>query len=83
MKKAEQYIIEVEREMEHDHLEEAMEKLYRAQNELQNQLILEERFWKQKAHIKWLAAGDRNTKFFHATVKQRRFQALIHQIKRF
>jgi hypothetical protein len=32
----------------------------------------EEILWKQKSRIQWLKAGERNTKFFHRTVIQRR-----------
>ncbi|CAA0830185.1 Unknown protein, partial [Striga hermonthica] len=39
---------------------------------LQQAYVEEALYWKSKARIKWLQAGDRNTKFFQACVKQRR-----------
>lgn len=41
----------------------------------------EESYWKQKARVKWLAEGDHNTKFFHATVQERRARMTVHRIK--
>jgi hypothetical protein len=32
----------------------------------------EEILWRQKSHIQWLKEGERNTKFFHRSVMQRR-----------
>lgn len=42
------------------------------QQELQLLLNMEETFWAQKARIDWIQKGDRNTRYFHALVKQRR-----------
>ncbi|CAA7031857.1 unnamed protein product [Microthlaspi erraticum] len=42
----------------------------------------EEIYWKQKSRVTWLREGDRNTKFFHATTKQRRARNRITKLKR-
>ncbi|XP_027152118.1 uncharacterized protein LOC113752185 [Coffea eugenioides] len=47
----------------------------------QQECQVEEEFWKQKNRVKWPRHGDRNSKFFHATLRQRRLQEVIHRIK--
>ncbi|CAA7014604.1 unnamed protein product [Microthlaspi erraticum] len=42
----------------------------------------EEKFWKQKSRVTWLKEGDRNTKFFHATTKERRARNHVTKLKR-
>ncbi|CAA7020953.1 unnamed protein product [Microthlaspi erraticum] len=42
----------------------------------------EELYWKQKSRVTWLREGDMNTKFFHATTKQRRARNRITKLKR-
>ncbi|VFQ99227.1 unnamed protein product [Cuscuta campestris] len=46
-----------------------------------HQLYLEKLFWRQKAHIQWIEDGDKNSKFFHSRVKDRRRRLYIHKIK--
>ncbi|KAF3789189.1 Transposon TX1 uncharacterized protein [Nymphaea thermarum] len=40
--------------------------------ELQASLEDEDSLWRQRAHVKWMAEGDRNTAFYKAIVKGRR-----------
>ncbi|XP_042016191.1 uncharacterized protein LOC121764202 [Salvia splendens] len=44
-------------------------------------LKMEEDFWRQKAAIKWVAEGERNTRYFQGWVKQKRVKARIHMIE--
>ncbi|XP_022571217.1 uncharacterized protein LOC111213686 [Brassica napus] len=37
-------------------------------------------FWRQKSRVLWLRKGDRNSKYFHALVKQRRARNRITQL---
>lgn len=41
-------------------------------NKLNDLLLHEELYWKQRAKIFWLAEGDENTKFFHANASARK-----------
>jgi hypothetical protein len=41
----------------------------------------EELYWGQRARVKWLNWGDRNTKFFHASTIQRRDRNKLSRIK--
>lgn len=49
--------------------------------ELNDILIQEEAYWKQKAKCRWHVEGERNTKYFHATVMDRRRKNIITQLK--
>lgn len=44
-------------------------------------LKMEEDFWRQKAALKWVSEGERNTKFFQGWVKQKRVKSRIHMIE--
>jgi hypothetical protein len=41
----------------------------------------EETLWKQKSRIQWLKEGDKNTRFFHNSLIQRRSRNHIVEIK--
>jgi len=43
--------------------------------------INEESFYKQKSRVRWLKEGDRNTKFFHLSVKKRQLRNRILSVK--
>ncbi|VFQ97193.1 unnamed protein product, partial [Cuscuta campestris] len=38
-------------------------------------------FWRQKAHVKWVTDGERNSGYFHSVVKDRRRKLYIHRIQ--
>ena len=71
-----------EKAVEHDDLEEGEVERKKAQAKC-HALHIEEQFWSPKPRVKWLRSGDRNSKFFHAIVRQRRVQGMIHKIKNF
>lgn len=41
----------------------------------------EEKYWGQRSRVKWLNWGDKNTKFFHASIVQRRDRKKLLRIK--
>ena len=55
--------------------------LQEARAELRRALAREEGYWKQKAKVKWLKDGDKNSKYFHSVVAERRAKSIIHRIK--
>ncbi|XP_027152155.1 uncharacterized protein LOC113758673 [Coffea eugenioides] len=70
-----------EEAVDQDALEECLIELSKAQAKLRQALSIEEQFCCQKARVKWLRQGDRNSSYFHAVVRQRRAQGMIHRIK--
>ena len=61
------------------------EETYSSQKNLQEQweelCSREEMYWRQKSRELWLQDGDRNTKFFHNSAKQKRTNNTNFHIK--
>lgn len=51
--------------------EDLMEQEALAQIELQQALLYEEEFWREKTRINWHCQGDRNAAYFHRNTKIR------------
>ncbi|XP_071912315.1 uncharacterized protein [Coffea arabica] len=81
VKRAEANVLAAETRTEQDDSMEAQVELSKAQAELRHALLSEEKFWSQKARVKWLQYRDRNSRYFHTTVQQRRVQGAIHRVK--
>ena len=56
------------------------EEIRDALKELSTSLKVEEMFWRQKSRVLWFREGDRNSKYLHALVKQRRARNRITQL---
>ncbi|XP_071925054.1 uncharacterized protein [Coffea arabica] len=61
--------------------DEARAELHRAKACLLQSLRVEEDYWHQKARLRWLKDGDSNTRYFHASVREKRSKLAIHRIK--
>nr|GMC69450.1 uncharacterized protein LOC109164037 [Ipomoea batatas] len=48
---------------------------------LHRHVSIEEEYWQKKAHMVVVQEGDRNSKFFHSMVKEKRRKVYIHKVK--
>ncbi|XP_042016190.1 uncharacterized protein LOC121764200 [Salvia splendens] len=71
LKKAEVEAKEAMERYEHDSSLDLRSEMNRSTANFILKLKMEEDYWRQKAALKWVAEGERNTKFFHGWVKQR------------
>ncbi|KAH6784357.1 hypothetical protein C2S52_009316 [Perilla frutescens var. hirtella] len=60
---------------------DARAELSRCVDEYVLRTWMEEDFWKQKAAVRWVTEGERNSHFFQGWVKQRRCKSRIHSIE--
>lgn len=72
---------EVEIKAETDSSNQTIEEFNSAKLNLNQILDCEEKFWRQRAKVKWLNEGDRNTKKFHASASVKRKRSKIFRIK--
>jgi exonuclease III len=56
-------------------------EIRKLQAELRELLEQEDMMWRQRAKMHWMKEGDKNTRFFHECVKQRRRRNYISQIE--
>ncbi|XP_071933944.1 uncharacterized protein [Coffea arabica] len=78
---AERVVAEAETEYDLDPTEQRQSELDHARAQLRRALVVDEGFWKQTAPVKWLLVGDRNTKYFHSLVTEKRRRAVIHRVR--
>ncbi|XP_027158564.1 uncharacterized protein LOC113760195 [Coffea eugenioides] len=78
---AEHVVTEAEIAYDLDPTEQRQSELHHARARLRRALVVQEGFWRQKARVKWLSNGDRNTKYFHSLVTERRRRAVIHRVR--
>lgn len=62
-------MIQVELEFEQSEIFPSFRKMKCLQDDLVKAYRDEESYWQQKSRHKWVVVGDRNTRFFHASVK--------------
>ncbi|XP_062014240.1 uncharacterized protein LOC133730715 [Rosa rugosa] len=52
-----------------------------AQDALSHALLVQEKFWAEKARVRWAREGDRNTGYFHTLAKIRRARSSITSLR--
>ncbi|KAG5599867.1 hypothetical protein H5410_031237 [Solanum commersonii] len=57
------------------------EELHKDQAELCKYLHLEEEYWRQKSGLKWFQEREKNTKFFHSYVTEKRKKLKLNKIQ--
>ncbi|XP_027171719.1 uncharacterized protein LOC113771332 [Coffea eugenioides] len=62
-------------------MDEMRSDLHRVQALLLHSLHIQEDYWCQNARLRWLKNGDCNTRFFHASVRDKRSKLAVHRIK--
>ncbi|XP_019151080.1 PREDICTED: uncharacterized protein LOC109147876 [Ipomoea nil] len=81
VKELEEKVRVVEDALQNNPTQENLMEYKLAQAKLQKQVVIEEKFWQQKAHVQWVVDGERNTKYFQGLVREKRRKQIIHRIK--
>lgn len=69
------------KQMQQDGMGDKNKEIHSLKAKLNEAYLREEKFWHQKARIKWLKEGDKNTAFFHACTAIRRKRNRIINLK--
>lgn len=80
IKKQEAIVSQLERRYDRDPAASVCSSLSLAQAQLTRLLSMEEAFWKQKASVRWLVEGERNTHLFLNIVNKKRAINKIYRI---
>ncbi|VFQ97942.1 unnamed protein product [Cuscuta campestris] len=81
LKVLEQDVRDIELQLQTDSSDETYIEFKRRSALLKRQYRIEDEFWRQKAHAKWVTDGERNSGYFHSVVKNRRRKLYIHRIQ--
>nr|XP_027082465.1 uncharacterized protein LOC113704792 [Coffea arabica] len=81
VKQAEEAVIAAEAALDSNPSQQQWLALQEAMAVMRNSMVKEEAYWRQKIRIKWLQDGDKNSRFFHAVVAERRAKSVIHRIR--
>nr|XP_027109303.1 uncharacterized protein LOC113729178 [Coffea arabica] len=81
-RRIEHEVVDAEMKYDLDPTDHLRCELYHARAQLRRALAIEEGFWRQKAQVKWLLDGDRNSKYFHSLVAEKRRRAVIHRVRK-
>ncbi|XP_071940073.1 uncharacterized protein [Coffea arabica] len=81
VKQAEEAVMAAEAAFDSDNSQHQWLALQEARAVMRQSLVKKEAYWRQKARIKWLQDRDKNSRFFHAVVAERRAKSVIHQIR--
>ncbi|KAG6469540.1 hypothetical protein ZIOFF_070469 [Zingiber officinale] len=77
---AEESMTAAEQAFDRDPTEQSRTHRSECQAHLFRVLDMEEDFWKQRAAIRWMGEGEKNTKFFHSTVQKKRAASRLFRI---
>lgn len=80
LKKAEQEAKEALERYEQNPTPEFRSEMNKSAAEYILRLKMEDDYWRQKVTLKWVAEGDRNSKFFQGWIKQKRVKSRILSI---
>ncbi|VFQ76034.1 unnamed protein product [Cuscuta campestris] len=81
LKVLEQDVRDIELQLQTDSSDETYIEFKRRSTLLKRQYRIEDEFWRQKAHAKWVTDGERNSGYFHSVVKDRQRKLYIHRIQ--